>query len=302
MRSSRESRWELRSAEDVHRFWEQHRSVPGRIDGRKHHHEERYCLALYLLALSDHEFLTYPVCVTEGESPDFMLTWASGQSTGLEVTRATENWLQREMTQSEKEYSRRELEAAVCGRAPEPVDIPLSVYGWSRDEAETQWRALFRRALEKKVKLFPGFRPADRYDLLVYDDTPLPAINRPKVLSVMHAHVRRMQEQNPKLGKTSFIVSLDVLYDVGGENQSLRYIEPPDLDDPLSVKSFSDHSEYAGQVSAEQAVRQQMQTGIPIYSGEKMGRVVKQTPDGRRFEVTFREDGEEVIVRELAHK
>jgi hypothetical protein len=38
------------------------------------------------------------------------------------------------------------------------------------------------------------------HDLLVYDDTPLPAVDRQKVLSVMRAYVRRLQEEHPENG------------------------------------------------------------------------------------------------------
>jgi hypothetical protein len=299
MKSSREGRWEFRSAHDVRRFWDEYRNVPGRVDGREHCDEERYCLGLYLLALADHALLSYPLSIAEGESPDFIVTWASGDVTGLEVTRATEQWVQRAMTQSEKEFRRREREAGAGGEG-EPVSIPLSVHGWSGDQAEVQWCSLVQAAIAKKVSMLSNFSPACRYDLLVYDDTPLPAVDRRKVLSAMHPYVKSLQNENSKLGKTSFIVSLDLLYDVGGEVKNFRYVEPPDLDDARSVKTFSERSEYAGWLTAEKAVREHLQKGIPVYSMEQGGRVVKQTADGRRFEVKFQEDGAEVIVRELS--
>src|SRR5579875_725820 len=99
MRPSSQGHWEFRSADDVVLFWEHHRSVPSRADGRKPRHEERFYLGLYLLALADHELLSYPLIVEQGrqhESPDFMLSCASGEVIGLEVTRATEQSVQRQ--------------------------------------------------------------------------------------------------------------------------------------------------------------------------------------------------------------
>jgi hypothetical protein len=177
--------WKFRSVADVRRFWRSVGSVPGRTEGRKHYHEERYSLGLYLLGLAEHEILTYPLRVDQEESPDFMLTWPSGELTGLEVTRATEQWLQRTMTASEKEYGRRTIEVAASGEEPEPVSIPLSQGGWVGDEAEDEWRSLVQRAIEQKLAKLPKFRPASRHDLLIYDDTPLPAIDRRKVLAAI---------------------------------------------------------------------------------------------------------------------
>ncbi len=294
----------FRTVEDVRQFWHQYRTVPLRIDGRKPHHEERYCTGLYLLALAEHDLLTYPLSIEQGkqhESPDFLVTLPSGETTGLEVTRATEQWLQLAMKGSEKEARRRKSEPDGTGREPKPVVIPLPWSGWVGDQAEMEWCSLFKAAIEKKLSKLPAFKLACRYDLLVYESAPLPAVDRWKVLSAMHPYVKGLQGENPRLGRISFIVSLDVLYDVGGEVQIFPYIEPPDLEDPGSLKTFSERSEYAGWLSAEKAVQEHIQKGIPIYSMEIGGRVVKQTADGRRFEVAFREDGEEVIIRELSH-
>jgi hypothetical protein len=305
MRTSSKGRWEFRSAEDVQRFWKKHQNVPRRIDGRKHHDEERFNLGLYLLALSDHGQLTYPLCIEQGEeheSPDFMVTSPLGEVTGLEVTRATEQWLQREMKKGEKEFQRRESQAAKTGGEAEPVAILLSTEGWAGDQAEKEWCSIFRAAIERKICKLPNFRSDSRHDLLVYDEAPLPGPDWGKAITAMRPFVRRLQEDNPKLGKISFVVSLDVLYDVGGEARCFRYIKPPDPDDERSMNIFSERSAYAGRLAADRSVRELVAKGIPIYSWEGKGGIVKETSDGHRFEVEFREDGEEVIVRELPLK
>ena len=115
MKSASQSHWDFRSAEDVSGFWDKHRHVPGRTEGRKPYHEERYCLGLYLLALATHELLPYPLSVDHDDSPDFMLLWPSGESTGLEVTRAADESQQAAKTVAEREYRRRKTEV----RCPE---------------------------------------------------------------------------------------------------------------------------------------------------------------------------------------
>src|ERR1700690_2506799 len=107
-------RWSFRSANDVKEFWKKFQRVPAR-KRRTKRDEERYCLALYLLALATYRKLKYPLRIEEGESPDFTITWNSGKRTGLEVTKATEMWVQREMTLAEAEYVRRQVAAKVAG-------------------------------------------------------------------------------------------------------------------------------------------------------------------------------------------
>ena len=276
--------------------------MPGRTEGRRHYHEERYSLGLYLLALAEHELLTYPLRVEQGESPDFMLTWPSGELTGLEVTRATEQWLQRSMTASEKEYGRRTVGVTTSGEKPEPVCIPLSQAGWVGDEAEVEWCSLVRRTIEQKLAKLPNFRPVPHNDLLIYDDTPLPTVDRRKVLAAISPWARRLNEKRPAFGKISVIISLDVLFDLGGTCRIFPYIDwsAPELGDSKNLRAFSARVEDAGRIAVERAVGRHTGMQKPVYFKHSRDKVVKLTPDGRRFEVRLREDGEE-IVRELPH-
>jgi hypothetical protein len=274
--------------------------VPGRTEGRKHYHEERYSLGLYLLALAEHEQLTYPLRIEKGESPDFILRWPSGELTGLEVTRATEQWVQRVMTASEKEYRNRVATAAASGEEPEPICIPLSRTGWVGDEAELEWCSLIRRAVEQKFAKLPNFRAASRHDLLIYDDTPLPAVDRRKVLTAISPWARRFNEKRPTFGKISVIISLDLLFDLGGTCRLFPYIDwsAAELGDSKNLRAFSARVENAGQIAVERAIGRHSGMQKPIYFEHNGDKVVKLTSDGRRFEVRLREDGEE-IVREL---
>ncbi len=56
----------IRSIEDVQRLWLKVREVPSRTEGRKHHHEEEYCLGVYLSALGRNGFLNYPFTLKRG--------------------------------------------------------------------------------------------------------------------------------------------------------------------------------------------------------------------------------------------
>jgi hypothetical protein len=245
--------------------------------------------------------------VKSGESPDFILTENTGEVVGLEVTRATEQWLQREMTSADREYRQREIAAEVSGRDAEPLIVALTEFGWVGDEAEDQWCVLVRRAIERKIEKLPEFRRAARQDLLIYDDTPIPAVDRRKVMATFDPWARDLKSNTPTLGRISIVISLDVLFDVGGRSQILPYVHwsAPELDDG-PMQSFSERVELAGKVEVERAIREPRHEHIsgsknsaPAYYVGTNGRIIKRTAEGRRFEVRIKENGGEIIVREL---
>jgi len=299
---SMKNHWKFTTVVDVQRFWQSVRSVPWRTEGRKHFHEERYSLGLYLLALAEHELLTYPLRIEQGESPDFMLTWPSGELTGLEVTRATEQWLQRSITLSEKEYRRREAQAAASGGKPEPICVPLSQAGWVGEDPEREWCSLIGRAIEQKIAKLAGFRPASRHDFLISDDTPLPAVDRRKVLAAISPWAHRLTQKAPAFGRISVIISLDILFDLGGTSQIFPYIDwsNPKLGSSKSLRAFSERVEDAGRIAVKRAVGRNSGMQRSVYFEHGKNKIVKLTPDGRRFEVRLRKDGEKVL-RELPH-
>ena len=279
--------WTFRRRSDVQRFWREVHDVPRRTNGRKHCHEERFCLGLYLLALATHDLLTYPLHVEQGESPDFMLTWRSGEITGIEVTRATERWLQRKMTEMDREA--------------EPSELLLSPSGWVNDEPERLFCWLVGKSVENKLDKLPDYKAASSHELLIADDLPVGANSR-EAFAAMGAWVRSLQPRRGcAFAKVSVIKSLDVAYDLGGDFRLLPYVEwsSPKLDDRKSARDFADRAEYAGRTAAESAVSYHKQMRNPVYSVDARGRLVKESSDGRRFEVKVTPDGNEAVVREL---
>jgi hypothetical protein len=288
--SSADVALELRSLDDVRHFWLRVREVPRRTAGRTKKQYERYYVALYLLALADHQVFSYPLKVLEWERPDFMLTWNSDETIGLEVTRATDKELQRWITRAEKEH-------------PKGSAMMTSPYGYGGDQLEEEWCVCVRKAIEKKIAMLPVNRPVSRCDLLVSDDTRMGAGNRRKVLAILTPWARELKQREPKLGKISVVASLDVLYDIGGKSRIFPYIEwsAPKPEETAEGVSFSDRVEYAGQFVAEKAIQAHKAAGAPIYFIDSKERLVKETSDGRRFEVRVDEDGEEITIQELSH-
>ena len=98
------------------------------------------------------------------------------------------------------------------------------------------------------------------------------------------------------------IISLDVLFDIGGTCQIFPDVDwsAPELGNSKNLRAFSARVEDAGRIAVERAVGQHSGMQKPVYFKHSSDRVVKLTPGGRRFEVRLREDGEE-IIRELPH-
>lgn len=286
---------EFRSQGDVWRFWLRVHKVTRRIDGRTAKQYERYYLGLYLLALANHELLPFPLKVVEDEAPDFMLKWESGEATGLEVTRATDHELQRWLTHAETKH----LDGSAMIASP---------FGYADDQLEREWCGFVQDAIENKVAKLNQYKPAARYDLLVSDDTRAGAGERRKVLALVTPWARDLKRRESRLGKISVAAALDILYDIGGEARIFPYIpwSAPELSDSAADGSLSQRAELAGRVTVERAIREPSQRHIPSdeipvpgYYVDVRGRIVKRTPEGRRFEVRIKEDGREVVVREL---
>ena len=69
------------------------------------------------------------------------------------------------------------------------------------------------------------------------------------------------------------------------------------LDDPRSARDFAERAEYAARKAAEAAIK-----GRPAYFEDSLGRIVKRTLEGRRFEVRLHKGGGEVVVREFVRE
>lgn len=257
--------------------------------------EERYCLGLYLLALATHRKLKYPLRVEEGESPDFVVTWSSGKTTGLEVTKATNMWVQRETTKAEDEYVRRKV-AANADEEVRPVGFMLSQRGWIGDEPETEWLSLIRGAIERKLPKLPKFKAASCQELLVYDDMPVPAVDRTKALAALRPLLMEAQKTNPLLARVSIILSLDVVLDLGNEFRILPFV---DWSNPRATRDFGERVEFVGEKAVTTAIRKHKQEGRPIHFTDQSGRLVKEMPDGTRYEVRVEPNGDEVVIGEL---
>jgi hypothetical protein len=128
----------------------------------------------------------------------FMLTLNSGEQSGLEVSRATDQDLQRWMSQMEKER-------------PEDWAIMPSPRGYVNGHLEREWFNFVRESVERKITKLEGYFPAARHDLLISDDTRGGAGDRQKVVAILDSWARDLKRKESRLGKISIVAALDVL-------------------------------------------------------------------------------------------
>ena len=158
-----------------------------------------------------------------------IITEASGTKVGLDTTDATSELLREAMTWADRAYASRVSRAAEAKREPDPVLFGLSEEdlasfvkqarsslgrrnretpiedvaeqtligpGWVGEQPEWEWVAYVQAAVLRKVEKLDVFRPATQHDLLINDNSPVPAVNRRKVVEALSSWVRNLQRAN----------------------------------------------------------------------------------------------------------
>lgn len=160
-------------------------SVPLRSQGRTKEDTERYSLA-YLISSIPASRLPFPLSVTHGDRPDFVLS-GPYLSIGVEHTEAVpQNVAQsdviRESGVGPDVYFTPHAtpgEPVKKGRMlRQEIERDEAGDGWVGDSPEREWaEAMLHFAIEKARKaMAPGFARHEKNWLLVYDNWPLPAV------------------------------------------------------------------------------------------------------------------------------
>lgn len=170
---------------------------------RSHDQKEFYNLRQYLPTLAANGHLQFPVTLEKGESPDFLLTNSVSKTWGLEITEATTQALQRELTITEGD------ESSVR---------PLGRDGSAGNSAERETCAAILRAMRRKAKKIRAgkYRAAARYDVLIYVNVRAFFYNADESINLLIPRVSRWRSQWTGLGRVEVITSLNLYTDVTG--------------------------------------------------------------------------------------
>lgn len=184
-------------------------SVPPRTERRPHRSIEWYCLRRYLLPLAHCGVFVYPLEVVENESPDFDLI-DPRTTVGLEITQITTEDYQRFMTRIQRSQQKIAM---------------YNTRGYVGDSSERDWCELTVDSLARKSHKLADYRAADRYELLLYDNSEFPVD--------LHRAIGYLRSRLPAVkgslaGSRSFQVvsvfrSTNLVYDIGGVCKFLSY-------------------------------------------------------------------------------
>lgn len=193
-------------------------SVPRRTEGRRSHHRERYCIARYLTALARSSLLKFPLRIEKSESPDFLLHFPDGTVTGIEITEAGTEGAQRAATELEKSPPGSHLEG-------EEIRLPGEGFRgrpYVGDEPELELNEIILTSVAGKVEALNRghYAKADRYELLIYDNSHLVALTDLGALAILlkpalTEWLGRNQTERA-FGPISVLRDSELLYDCAG--------------------------------------------------------------------------------------
>ena len=195
------------SAEELTEYFRAHGGDVDRRSGpkmRTHDQKELFNLGQYLPTLAANGLLRFPLTLEKGESPDFVLTDGNSEVWGLEVTEATTEDFQRELTDTEGEEAE---EFELYRGGPSVGDSP-------EREACT---AILSAGKRKAKKVRQGkYRPLPRYDLLIYVSVRADFYKPDEAMHLL----LRCAPQRPALwsglGQVSIIANSHLYHDVTG--------------------------------------------------------------------------------------
>ena len=154
-----------------------------------------------LRTVAANELLNFPLSIEKCESPDFLVTSEGTASWGLEITEATTQAWQRELTAMEKNETHPRL---------------LRREGWRGNSAEREACAAILRAMRRKArKIKRGkYRPALRHDILIYVNMRAFFYDVQEVIELLSKSVTRWRNQWDPLGQVHVLTASELLVDV----------------------------------------------------------------------------------------
>lgn len=193
------------------------RKGPGR---RTKDQKEWFCLRRYLLTLASRGRLPYPVTIEKADPPDFLIHDSVRGSYGVEITEATEQDWQRELTVTEI--------ASEVEDAATPLFVGMDD-GWVGNQPEAEWCSAVIRAIAAKVESIERLEYlVGRCDLLIYENSRSGVVVKEKaaIAGLMQAvqPLKDTLRYGERLGVVSLLTGSCLLYDVLGDALELSVV------------------------------------------------------------------------------
>jgi hypothetical protein len=194
--------------------------IPGRSEPKNQFAEEMYCIRRYLFPLAHKSLLQFPLQVTKSEAPDFMLTELGGVSVGLEVTKATRQEFEADLTRVARKQKTTHFESD-----PDAGMMDLTSTGWIDSAREAELIEYIVSSVTNKRENLNSYS-VGQCDLLIYDNTPILGPN----LTMVAETVRLKLSTSPlfnKDGRSFRVVSVIrdhwLIYDIARAPRMLAY-------------------------------------------------------------------------------
>lgn len=170
-------------------------AVPGRSEGRKKQHTERYCIA-HLLATLPVSELSFPLTLAHDDKPDFVMTMPWGV-VGIEHSEAVPENVAHADFLREKEDIGPEVYFTPHATPGEPRKTAAELRqeivadepggAWIGDSPEREWAAAMAHCAKEKLSkaVAADFARHSSNWLLIYDNWPLPHIDHAKAASFL---------------------------------------------------------------------------------------------------------------------
>src|SRR5262252_6744286 len=121
-------------------------SVPPRTERKDQFAEEVRCLRRYLFPLADKGLFEFPIEVVKHEPPDFICRSGSGDSIGLEVTKATREEFEADLTRWHRQQKTKDYPFN-----PATGVMALDVLGFAGDSVENEWVGYILSSIADKL-------------------------------------------------------------------------------------------------------------------------------------------------------
>jgi len=183
-------------------------SVPGRIQGRTTAHTENWIVARLLATLEDARALAYPISLTHGDRPDFLLQTGE-TSAGIEATEAISKSYAACCALRDREFPDADIDLGLFRWGATPMtldemraflsDGEMRSDGWAGDSAEHEWANYMKDVIDIKLTKLssPQFRKFDQNWLAIYDNLPLPNIHLTRANGILQQHFAGLWSRQP---------------------------------------------------------------------------------------------------------
>jgi hypothetical protein len=217
---TREELQTMTDAEDLVR----RSTVPSRKEvgaaARRTHHREDWCISRFVLRQLQAGVYAFPITIERPaqDPPDFLVTIAGGLPVAVEVRDAGEETLQKASTDLSRAPKGTWLEE---GKLVAPGG-KLTGRGTTANEPEQKWARDVAAAIVDKTAGLPRQPPADRYELLLYDQTHTMADPLEGAKLVTPVPPAPMPTGARAFDRVSVLSDGDLLLDVYGDRRLLQ--------------------------------------------------------------------------------